>query len=465
MDHGGSSICGCGGGCYRGYRGICERLALIVLNPTTLRAATGCTQDAAALYADPLGQACAYYGINTPARLSAFLAQLAHESGSLRHVREVWGPTPAQERYEGRRDLGNVYPGDGEKFKGHGLIQVTGRSNHAAARDRLREAFGPDVPDFERDPESLMQPRWACLSAADWWAHHGCNAMADAGDIIGIGRLINRGSATTSRPANGEADRLRRWEQAKSALGSGHAILDTSPAAPEQPTRADSATDAPTTPTAPEGLPMIPIPGLLIGLASSLIQAFAPLAREKVEREIARHTDNPAVAEQVATAVIDAAKSATGQADPIAAVAAVKADPAAQAVVQESTLDHLARMGPVLDRLAAMDAAEWGAEESSRTAAAARAAAERNDPAMLLTYASIGIVILLIVFVGAVAAVQIIKAGKADTEVWAALTGLIGWATAKSGSIYDYRFGTSRSSSAKDVIIGELSSRNRTPAV
>ena len=116
---------------------------------------------------------------------------------------------------------------------------------------------------------------------------------------------------------------------------------------------------------------MIPIPGLLIGLASSLIQAFAPLAREKVEREIARHTDNPAVAEQVASAVIDAAKAATGQADPIAAVAAVKADPAAQAAVQESTLDHLELMAPVLDRLAAMDAAEWSAEESSRTAAAA----------------------------------------------------------------------------------------------
>lgn len=428
-----------------------------MISPALLRAATGCTQDAADLYAEPLRQACAFYGVNTPQRLAAFLAQLAHESGALRHVREVWGPTDAQKRYEGRRDLGNVYPGDGEKFRGHGLIQVTGRANHAAARDRLREAFGADVPDFEREPEALMQPRWACLSAADWWAHHGCNELADDGNFIGIGRLINRGNARSVSPANGEADRLQRWERAKSALAGSEATA----AAPQQTTSADRAPAAPTTPTASEGAPMIPIPGLLIGLASSLIQAFAPLAREKVEREIARHTDNPAVAEQVASAVIDAAKAATGQADPIAAVAAVKADPAAQAAVQESTLDHLERMAPVLDRLAAMDAAEWGAEESSRTAAAARAAADRNDPAMLLTYASLGIVILLIVFVGAVAAVQIIKAGKADTEVWAALTGLIGWATAKSGSIYDYRFGTSRSSSAKDVIIGELSSRGR----
>lgn len=428
-----------------------------MITPALLRAATGCTQDAADIYAQPLAEACAYYGIHTPARLAAFLGQLGHESGGLRHVREVWGPTLAQDRYEGRRDLGNVYPGDGKLFAGHGLLQITGRANHAAARDRLREAFGADVPDFEREPEALTQPRWACLSAADWWAHHGCNELADDGNFIGIGRLINRGNARSVSPANGEADRLQRWERAKAALAGSGATA----AAPQQPTSADRAPAAPTTPTASEGAPMIPIPGLLIGLASSLIQAFAPLAREKVEREIARHTDNPAVAEQVASAVIDAAKAATGQADPIAAVAAVKADPAAQAAVQESTLDHLERMAPVLDRLAAMDAAEWSAEESSRTAAAARAAAERNDPAMLLTYASLGIVILLIVFVGAVAAVQIIKAGKADTEVWAALTGLIGWATAKSGSIYDYRFGTSRSSSAKDVIIGELSSRGR----
>jgi len=433
---------------------------VIALTPALLRAATGCTQDAADLYAQPLAEACAYYGIDTPARLAAFLAQLAHESGSFRHTREVWGPTLAQDRYEGRRDLGNVYPGDGKLFAGHGLLQITGRANHAAVRDRLREAFGPEVPDFERDPEALMQPRWACLSAADWWAHHGCNDLADDGDYIGIGRLINRGNARAVSPANGEADRLQRWERAKAALGNSQGILDTSAAAPDQPTSADQASAAP--PPNPKGSPVIPlIPGLLTSLATSLIQAFAPLAREKVEKEIARHTDNPAVAEQVAAAVIDAAKTVTGQDDPIAAVAAVKADPAAQAAVQESTLDHLERMAPVLDRLAAMDAAEWSAEESSRTAAAARAAAERNDPAMLLTYASLGIVILLIVFVGAVAAVQIIKAGKADTEVWAALTGLIGWATAKSGSIYDYRFGTSRSSSAKDVIIGELSSRGR----
>jgi len=242
---------------------------VIALTPALLRAAAGCTQDAADLYADPLSQACAFYGINTPQRLAAFLAQLAHESGSFRHTREVWGPTLAQDRYEGRRDLGNVYPGDGKLFAGHGLLQITGRANHAAVRDRLREAFGADVPDFERDPEALMLPRWACLSAADWWAHHGCNDLADDGNYIGIGRLINRGNARAVSPANGEADRLQRWERAKAAL----AVSEAAPAAPERPTAADPQPAAPiATPTQKGGF-MAPI---LAGIGKAIFTSGLP---------------------------------------------------------------------------------------------------------------------------------------------------------------------------------------------
>ncbi len=69
--------------------------------------------------------------INTPARAAAFLAQVGHESGQLRYLREIWGPTPAQVRYEGRADLGNAQPGDGKRFMGRGLIQITGRKNYA----------------------------------------------------------------------------------------------------------------------------------------------------------------------------------------------------------------------------------------------------------------------------------------------------------------------------------------------
>jgi putative chitinase len=93
------------------------------------------------------------YEINTVTRAAPFLAQIGHESAGLRFTTEIWNPSQveAQGRYEGRLDLGNTQPGDGFRYRGHGLIQVTGRANHAAARDHLRVKFGPNVPDFEEE--------------------------------------------------------------------------------------------------------------------------------------------------------------------------------------------------------------------------------------------------------------------------------------------------------------------------
>lgn len=169
--------------------------------------AVGASEARAREVLPPLAAACALYGIDTPERQAAFLAQVGHESGGFRYVVELWGPTPAQERYEGRRDLGNTQPNDGPRFKGHGFIQVTGRANHARVRDRLRERFA-DVPDFEAEPHRLAELQWACLSAADFWDEHGLNALADEGDFAGITRRINGG-------LNGQDDRLARWENVK----------------------------------------------------------------------------------------------------------------------------------------------------------------------------------------------------------------------------------------------------------
>ena len=180
------------------------------ITPALLQKAVGCTAARAAKFADPLSVACSFYSIDTPVRLAAFLAQVGHESGSLRYTSELWGPTPAQARYEGRADLGNTQPGDGRRFKGHGLIQTTGRHNHARVRDRLRERF-QGVPDFEADPEALTDPQWAALSAADYWDDKGLNALADAGAFEAITRKINGG-------LNGYADRKARWARAKRAL-------------------------------------------------------------------------------------------------------------------------------------------------------------------------------------------------------------------------------------------------------
>ena len=185
-----------------------------------LRAATGATLALAAKWLPYVEAACAAYGIDSRLRLAAFLANVGHESGGLRYTAELWGPTPAQKRYEGRLDLGNTEPGDGLRFRGHGLIQTTGRYNHAKTRDRMRAKF-PDmgVPDFEADPGALTLPQWAALSAADFWHANGINRYADMPDFDGVCDVINRGRKTSrAGDTNGYADRLALYQAAQRVL-------------------------------------------------------------------------------------------------------------------------------------------------------------------------------------------------------------------------------------------------------
>lgn len=158
----------------------------------------------AAVYAPLLDAAMREFDINTPARQASFLSQVGHESGQLRYVRELWGPTPAQRAYEGREDLGNTQPGDGVRYLGRGLIQITGRANYTDAMMAL------DV-DIVEHPELLETPVLACRSAAWFWKSHGLNELADAGDQVKVTRRINGGT-------NGLADRLALFEVAKKVL-------------------------------------------------------------------------------------------------------------------------------------------------------------------------------------------------------------------------------------------------------
>jgi putative chitinase len=182
------------------------------LNAEQLSYACGSNAPRAQTCLPYLVEAMELYEINTAERQAAFLAQIGHESGGLRWTTEIWGPTPAQVHYEGRKDLGNDEPGDGSRYRGRGFIQTTGRANYARVRDRLREKL-PDleVPDFEDEPDELAQYRWAALSAADYWDMRGLNDLADAGDFEGITRKINGG-------LNGQADRVAKWERAKEVL-------------------------------------------------------------------------------------------------------------------------------------------------------------------------------------------------------------------------------------------------------
>jgi len=176
-----------------------------------LASATGATMQRAQNWHDSLDAAMGVFTITTPERMAAFLAQIGHESGRLVYVREIWGPTDAQLRYEGRKDLGNLRPGDGRRYLGRGLIQITGRANAIAAREGMR-IYLPSVPDFEQSPELLELPRWAAYSAGWFWAKHGCNELADAGSFMSITRRINGGT-------NGYDERCALWESGKSALG------------------------------------------------------------------------------------------------------------------------------------------------------------------------------------------------------------------------------------------------------
>jgi len=183
------------------------------MTPAVLATALGCPLARATKWAAPITDALAACGISTPARIAAWLAQIGHESGRLRYVREIWEPTPAQSRYEGRADLGNTEPGDGYKYRGRGLIQITGRANYRA----LGIALGAP---FELRPELLERPDYAALSAAHYWQSRDINELADAGEFDAICDLINRGHKTRKvGDANGYADRLALWARAKSALG------------------------------------------------------------------------------------------------------------------------------------------------------------------------------------------------------------------------------------------------------
>jgi putative chitinase len=158
----------------------------------------------AGVFVPALNTAMNRYGIMGAARVAAFIAQAGHESGQLRWVREIWGPTAQQAGYEGRADLGNTVKGDGSKFRGRGLIQITGRANYAACG----QAMGLDLMN---KPELLELPQNAAMSAAWFWSTRGLNTLADQKDFAKITRRINGG-------LTGQADRQALYDKALKVL-------------------------------------------------------------------------------------------------------------------------------------------------------------------------------------------------------------------------------------------------------
>lgn len=150
-------------------------------------------------------------GLDQPHRLAQFLPQIMHESGEFRFDREVWGPTEAQKRYEGRADLGNTEPGDGRRFAGHTGMQITGRANTKAFRDWCRKHIDPQAPDFLRFPDLMNTDPWEGLGPLWYWSTRNLNRYADQGDVENITRKINGG-------LNGYPDRLALLARASLVL-------------------------------------------------------------------------------------------------------------------------------------------------------------------------------------------------------------------------------------------------------
>lgn len=160
----------------------------------------------AAIFLVPLNEAMQEFEITTPKRQAAFLAQIAHESGSLYYVRELASGSAYDTGRLAER-LGNTPEddGDGERYRGRGLIQITGRANY------LLCGLALDL-DLLAEPELLEQPALACRSAAWFWHSRKLNILADKGSFFGITKKINGGY-------NGLDERVAFWERAKEVLG------------------------------------------------------------------------------------------------------------------------------------------------------------------------------------------------------------------------------------------------------
>ncbi|MGA7932057.1 MAG: glycoside hydrolase family 19 protein [Kovacikia sp.] len=148
-----------------------------------------------------LNEAMVEFSINTPLRQAHFLAQVAHESDRFNALEEY----ASGEDYEWRDDLGNTQPGDGVRFKGRGLIQVTGRINYG----QCSRALGVDLVS---NPKRLADPDLASRSAGWYWNTRQLNGDADRDDVRTVTRVINGGY-------NGLDDRIQLLRAAKRVLG------------------------------------------------------------------------------------------------------------------------------------------------------------------------------------------------------------------------------------------------------
>lgn len=138
-----------------------------------------------ALYVPILNEMFEKYKMTWSYEQEMFLAQCLHESAGFAFTRELWGPSVWQVKYEGHLGLGNTQPGDGKKFMGRGLIQLTGRANYQLFSDWVGD------PSIMQYPQLVESPKYAVLSAIWFWKKNDLVRFAKTDDIIGCTRVVN----------------------------------------------------------------------------------------------------------------------------------------------------------------------------------------------------------------------------------------------------------------------------------
>lgn len=180
-----------------------------IIDAGQLRSISGCDAVTANKYVNQLNDSMKKFSITESLQVAHFLAQIMHESGAFRYTEEL----SSGAQYEGRKDLGNVQTGDGIRFKGRGLVQITGRANY----QKLGEALHMDLL-LGDNPKLLAGPDLACLSAAWFWNYKkdksgkNLNDFALFDDAIKIVYFVNGGF-------NGLQDRLKYLKKAYTVLG------------------------------------------------------------------------------------------------------------------------------------------------------------------------------------------------------------------------------------------------------
>lgn len=181
------------------------------LTLTQLRTAMpGARREDCVKFLQPLNEAMAKYCISTPMRQAHFLCQIAWESGQLRYTEEI-ASGAAYDTGAKAKALGNTpaKDGDGQRYKGRGLIQVTGRTNYKKYGEWIKK----DMEDYDQKNWLLLrEPKYAADSAGWFWMMHGLNGKADRDEHTAITRIINGSTATAPR-------RLTYLRYAKKALG------------------------------------------------------------------------------------------------------------------------------------------------------------------------------------------------------------------------------------------------------